>query len=296
MGSPVGLVSQLVSRPERSLVRARAHRLHRVAIREPGLTRRLRRRVCVHVAAAAPQLTFDRLSLLMRHTLWSYRLDNRIEAPGTEVAALERLRDAVIAVTTGEETSPADPLLVDLGRIVRDLSQYDQTGEVMPWYEDAVRDAVAAEVDQRRLERAVAAGAEPPTAERYLEVASRNVNYRSFAYALVALTGDRLIDGQLRCLDAAVWHASRAVRLANDIRGAAQDAASGTLNVLGLRTAAGRAVTPEYAWNRVQHHVRSHDTMLQVLIRFGAIPDAPALALTQSITQSMRLYRRTDLR
>lgn len=292
----MGSVIAQVPRPDRSLVRARAHRLQPVAIREPGVTRRLCRRVCVQVAAIAPQLAFEQLSVLMRYTLWSYRLDNRVEAIGFDQAALSRLRDGVAAVVAGGQTDPADPLLADLGRIRGELFRYDRIGDVVARFGEAVRDAVAAEIDQRRLERAVAAGGDPPTAERYLEVAIRNMNYRSFAYVLLALTGEQLTDGQLRCLDVALRHACYAVRLTNDLRGAAQDQACGTLNVLGLRTATGLAVTPGYVWAEAAHQVRAHDTVLLSLTRLGAITELPEQALTRSLAQAVRLYRRTDLR
>lgn len=285
-----------VPRPERSQVRARARRLHGVAARVPDVTRRLRWRACVHVAASAPHLAFAELSLLMRCTLWAYRLDDCAEALSDDVPGLVRLRDQVAAVAAGGEVRPVDPLLVGLARILCDLSLFDRSGEVVTRFGEAVCDAAGAELDQRRLELAVAAGADPPTVEGYLTVSSRNINYRSYAYALLAVGGYQLTRAQLRCVDPVLRHASHALRLANDVRGVRQDEACATLNVLGLRTTAGVVATPEFVWAEAERYQRAHDVALRALVSLGVVPAAAAQALARSLALAIGMYRRTDLR
>lgn len=286
----------VVPRHERPRVRVRASRLRRADTGAPGTTRRLRWRACVQVAAIAPDLPFERLVLLTRCALWAYRLDDRAEALRDDATALARFRQDVAAVAAGPAAGWADPLLADFRDQLAELSGYDPTGEVAPRYGDAVRDAAAGEDDQRRLERAVASGAPPPTVDEYLAVAARNMNYRSFAYALLALVGEPLTGIQLDRIDEALWQASCAVRLANDVRGAGQDRARATLNVLDLRTGSGVAATPGYVWEEVDRRAIAHGAVLTDMTRTGTIPRAAARVLTRSLAQSIRLYRRTDLR
>jgi hypothetical protein len=178
----MGSVLTVVARHERQLVRAHAHQLHRAASRMPGVSWRLRRRACVQVAAIAPHLVGDRLSLLLRHALWSYWLDNRLDAPGIDLAEAARLRAGVAAVIVGGEVCPTDPLLAELAHIVCGLSRYDPTGHAVAWYGESLREALAAEISQLRA-RLVTGSRPAPTAEQYLVVASQTVNYRSFANA-----------------------------------------------------------------------------------------------------------------
>lgn len=292
----MGSILSVVPGPDRSRVRARAYRLWWAATGVRGVTPRLRWRACAQVAAIAPDLDADRLELLLRCTLWAYRLDDRAESLRHDGAALSRFRCQVAAAAAGEVAGRRDPFLADLRGILADLSRYDSTGEATAWYRGAVRDAADAEADQRQLERAVAAGAGPPTVEQYLTVAARNMNYRSFAYALLALGAEPWTSAKLHRIDEPLWHACCAVRLANDMRGREQDHACGTLNVLELRTGSGIRVTPGYLWAQVDRLVAAHEHALAALTGAGVISDGSARALTRSLAQSVRLYRGTDLR
>jgi signal transduction histidine kinase len=289
-------VVALVPRDERPLVRAHANQLQPVAARIQGVSQRLRRRTCMQVAAIAPHLTSDRLSVLLRHALWSYWLDNRLDSRRTDLAAAGRLRDGLTAVTIGDETRPTEPLLAELAQIVRELSRYDETGDVMKWYGAALRDTLAADLHQRVARLVRADSGRLPNAEQYLAVAAETVNYRSFAFALLATGGEPLTGRQLQCLDAALQQASRAVRLANDLRSLARDERAGTLNVLQLRTASGNSVTTSYVWDEVHRSAEAHDAALRALTSTGVVSQAPTGALTRTLAQSIRLYRSTDLR
>jgi signal transduction histidine kinase len=289
-------VVALVPRDERSLVRAQANQLHPVAARVQGVSQRLRRRTCVQIAAIAPHLTSDRLSVLLRHALWSYWMDNRLDSRRIDMATAGRLRDGVAAVTIGDELHSTDPLLAELAHIVRELSRFDQSGDVVKWYGGALRDTLDADLHQRVARLVRADAGRPPTAEHYLATAAETVNYRSFAYALLATGSDPLTGRQLQCIDAALRQASRAVRLANDLRSLARDERAGTLNILRLRTATGKPVTTGYVWDEVERNVEAHDAALRALASLGVVSHAPTRALTRCLAQSVRLYRSTDLR
>jgi hypothetical protein len=289
-------MSALVPVAERPLVYAGAARLERDlgwyaagTPRDPGLVRR----VCFVVTAIAPRLPPDRLAVLARYALWSILLDDRLDAPTPDLAALDRLRHAVAAATRGSP-DPGDPLTATLAGIIDELSGRDPSGAAVGRFGAALRDAVAAGVDHARLARAVAAGAAAPTAGRYLAVAARSVNYLSFGYALLALGRVTPPGAVLDRLDLPLRHAARAVRLANDLRGVARDRAAGTLNVLDLRTADGDAVTPRLVARGIARRRLVHDAALRRLT--GPDLAAAARTLTRSLRLALDLYRRTDLR
>jgi hypothetical protein len=292
----MGSVSVLVPRLERPAVRAKTHRLVHQLAHQPGGGSRLHRRVCLQVTAIAPDLPVDRLALLVRHAMWSYLIDDRLEAG--DAATQARLRDGVAAVTTGRLTRPSDPLLAELAGTVAMLSRYDGGGELLVWFGEVLRDAVAADVTQLRLARAVACGTRPlPTVERYLETAARTVNYQSFAYLLLAVSAGGLTGPQLACVNAALWQAAYAVRLGNDLRSAGRDSTPETsLNILRLRTAAGAPVTERYVRDEIDRRVRAHDSGLRALTGLGVIAEPPARVLIRCLSQSISLYLSTDLR
>ena len=292
----MGTLSALVPVAERSLVYASAARLQRdlawPADHTP-LDPMLVRRVCFVVTAIAPRLPPDRLGVLARYALWSILLDDRLDAPGADPAALDRLCRAVAAATRGNADTD-DPLTATLAGILDEVSRRDPSGAAAGRFGAALRDAVAAGVDHARLARAVVAGATAPTAGGYLAVAARSVNYLSFGYALLAVGRDPPSRVVLDRLDFPLRHAARAVRLANDLRGVARDRAEGTLNVLDLRTADGRAVTPQLVTRGIARRRRAHDAALRRLTAphlAGA-----ARALTRSLRLALDLYRLTDLR
>jgi hypothetical protein len=282
---------------ERPLVRARAARLHRDALRcaWPGLPPPplgLSRRVSTVVTAIAPDLSHQRLSVLLRYALWTFLLDDRFDRSDADPAALARLARSLVAATIGGPAG-ADPLITALSAIRERLSSYDRTGEVVARFGAALREAVTGDLEHARLARAVAAGrAEPPTAEGYLAVAARTVNYRSFAYALLAVAGAAPSGPGLDRLDPPLRHASYAIRLGNDLRSVARDRVRGALNVLDLCTARGSPVTERWVGRAIGRRLRAHDRAL-VADRHLAGPDR---LLTRSLRLSVAVYRAGDLR
>lgn len=290
----MGSLATLVPERERARVAARAAQLGGMESRdwtgpaEPELSRR----VCLAVTAIAPTLPHRRLALLARYAGWSIRLDDRLDRPEADPGALHRLRDAVAAATVGrplrQRSAPADPVPDQLVGILAELAGLDRSGgAAVGRFGAALRDAVDCGVWHALLGRAVAAGTRPPpTAEQYLAVAARTVNYRSFGYALLALTGAGDLD---RAVDRALWYAAGAVRLANDLRSRERDRAEQTLNVLQLRTAAGAPVTGAWVRAGIERRRQAHEWAL-------ASAPAPAGVLIRCLRISIALYQLGDLR
>lgn len=263
---------------------------------DPGLDARLRRRVCQQVAAIAPQLSIRRLSLLARYALWCYQLDDRLDQPGADLAALSGLCDQIVMVASGAGSSPGhDPLPAGLSGLLVELSSYDLDGAATERFRAAVADAVMADLHHVRLARAVAAGScRPPSMEEYLGVAARTVNYVSFACALLALAAGPLGRAHLAAVEPALCLAARAVRLGNDLRGAVRPAAG--LNVVTLACGNGVAMTRRQIRAEIGRLARDHDRRLRARVAAGEVPQRAARALIRCLAQSIRLYRHTDLR
>ena len=154
----------------------------------------------------------------------------------------------------------------------------------------ALADAVATGMSQACLSRLVASGATPPpSATEYLEVASRDVNFRSVALALVLLCGERPLPTEAERLDRAISVACRAVRLANDHATAGKDRAERRLNVVGLRTDVGVPVTPDDVEYWVDQDVHAHSVLLAAVSHPGLATTTAALA--NSLRMAVGLYR-----
>jgi hypothetical protein len=293
----MGSVIAAVRRHERSLVRAQALRLDRLVGWRPGVSWRVRRRVCVQVAAIAPQLASARLAVLVRHRLCFYRLERQVAAAGGDLATTRRLRRGVEAVISGGDSYPEDALLLELAHLRRTLSHHDPGGRMVACYGGSLRDSITAAAQLRAQRDAATAAGRSLTAERYLELAAHTVDYRSFAYALLALAGEELTGPQLQSIDAALWHGAYAVRLASDLSeaGGRRRGPLTDQSVVGLPTAAGQVATPGYVWDATDRHVEAHDAVLATLTGLGAIPAASTLALTRCLTQSIRLHRQFEL-
>jgi hypothetical protein len=287
------------------LVGSRVARLVHDAGRQAWLPRRLvdrgvRQRVSTVITAIAPWLPRERLSLLVQYGLWTVMLDDRLDSPVARPARLRRLRDAVAAATAGRTHARRDQLMGGLRGIAEQLSRYDNSGAVFARFNASLADAVNAGVEHALLGRAVSKGVSPPpTAGRYLAVAARTVNYHSFAYALLAVVAGGLSGPALDRVDAALWHAARAVRLGNDLRSVGRDRVDLTLNVLTLRGADGTPVTRRHVQREIGRHVRAHHHALKPLI--GMTDEhiglgRAARSLARSLDLSVGLYRLTDLR
>ena len=291
-----GSVLSVVSRGDRPQVRATARRLHHVLGVPLDVSPAFRRRLTHQIAAIAPDLPVDRLELLARHAICMIRFDDVLDRQTAGPEALQPLVDAVTAVTLGIDDGSSNPLLATLAGIVGELAGYDRSGRTLGRYVNALQDWITAEVAMVQVRQAVAAGGRQPTAEEYLALAARTVNYRSFAYALLVVTGGSLSAGQLACVDSPLWHAAWAVRLGNDLRGLPRDQGEPVLNVLWLRTEAGSPVTPAYLREEIRRRAKAHDDELRALSGLGAIAATTERTLTRCLHQSVQLYLRTDVR
>lgn len=292
----MGSLSTLVPHRERRWVVAIADQLRR----EAGATwaaqpPELARRVCFAVAAIAPRLPYDRLSLLARYASWAIVLDDQLDTVPADPAALDQLQRAITAVTVGGRPDPTEPVPAQLAGILAGLAGYDRVGTAVDRFAGALREAVAAGVAHALRGQAVARGEQPPpTAEEYLPTAARSVNYRSFGYALLALVSGSPTGPELASIDTALWHAAYAVRLANDLRGAVADHAAARLNMRCLHTASGSPVTSRYLRQAIDRRVLAHERALHP--PGGRDPVPAAAVLTRSLRLSVRIYRLADLR
>jgi hypothetical protein len=233
------------------------------------------------------------------------RLDARLDEPGASLADVRRSAASVLATLDGngdalDGTGDREPELAAIltglrahdptrGQLARHPTgrqlAHDPAGGLLAGFADALRDAVAAGVEHAELSRRVTDGQPRPTAERYLDLASRDVNYRSVGVALLLLAGAPGVDD----FDAAIGHACRAVRLANDLRTADKDRDDGKLNVLALRTRQGSQVTPADVGRWIDHHVDAHSALLVGASGQGLREQSRALA--NSLRMAVGLYR-----
>lgn len=278
-------LSTVVSKPDRARVCALARRVAGAGA-DRGGGHPVWRRVCLQVAAIAPDLPVRRLTLLARYATWCYQLDDRMDAPDADPADLRALRDGVVGVLTGAgPASERDPLPLRLRTIYCELSGYDDGGAVTGRFAAALRDAVTLDLDHVLLARAVA---------DYLSVAARTVNYHSFVWALLAVGIGRLSPAQLLAVAPALDLAATAVRLGNDLRGADRDGSE--LNVLQLPGPDGVRLTRAEVRERIDELVAAHDRLLDERVAAGRVRCSVARTLRRCLAQSVRLYRYADLR
>jgi hypothetical protein len=244
-----------------------------------------RRAVALTVAAMAPTLSVDKLSLLLRYCMWTVALDARLDAPGTSLADVQRTADSVVATVEGDNIHEPE-----LAQLLTDLRCHDPGGRLVSRFTDALCDAVAAGVEHAALSRRVAAGTAMPPVEDYLDLASRDVNYRSVAWALLVLVGAGATGRAAAArLDEATWHACRAVRLANDLRTAAKDLRDKRLNILVLRTRDGRPVTSRDVERWLDQHIHTHSDLLVQASARGLREQSRALE--NGVRMAVGLYR-----
>jgi hypothetical protein len=267
--------------------------------------RRLVERLAAVVAATAVDLGRERLALLARYALWTVLLDDRLDRPGAGLDTLHGLPALISAVVCGDRPAPAgaEEALIDDDRLLGDLLEEllvefracaDGT-ETLARLTDALRDAVCAGVEHAVLGREVwLGGAQQPSTADYLALASRDVNYRSFAYGLALLCGERLDGTVLLRIDGALAPASRAIRLANDLRSVGRDRAARRLNVLMLRADDGGAVRVAGVRREISDQVRRHDQLLREIP--GADASVCVAALRNSLRVAVGFYRVADLR
>lgn len=245
-------------------------------------------RLAVTIAAVAPDLPEPDLRLLMRHSTWLYLLDARLDETSAVAATLAA---AVSATLRGAHPPETDPFLSPLAYLRDEFRRRDRHGAMLPALDRSLADSMAATARQQDRARLLAAGTgTAPTAEDYLTDAARHINYRPFALALLLVvtaepTAD-LLDG----LDDALEAASRAVRLANDLRTLPKDRAERGLNVLLLSSADGTPTTTGSVTDDIRRLLADHERAL------AGVPADAARALRAALRVSVGVYRVTDLR
>jgi len=253
-------------------------------------------RLAAVVARLAPRLSAGKQAILVRYSLWSILLDDRLDDPGTDATELHATARLVGRVIRNRRVSAEDFLAAGLSDLLATLRRHDPDGTLVARCTVALDDAVGTAVAHTLLAQAVRRGAAvAPTAEDYLAIASRHVNYRSFAYALLVLIGERPTGAALALLDRALRPASTAVRLANDIRSAGRDRREHRLNILSLATRDGTPITVPAVQGQIAEHLYRHNRLLAMApVRFAA-PESAA-ALVTGLRVVVDLYDSGDLR
>jgi hypothetical protein len=256
--------------------------------------------VAVTVAAMAPTLTADRLRLLFMYCCATIELDDRLDSQPLEQAqrAADRIGELI---RSGALAADADHFEAALLSILDQLRAEDAGAGTFGRLMAALADAAAAGASLTRLSRLVAQGSAPlPSAGEYLEVASRDVNFRSVALALVILCAERRSPAQVDRLDQAITVACRTVRLANDHATAAKDRAERRLNIIGLSAdglgalslsadGLGAPVTADDVERWIDHNVQTHAALLAAASSPGLATTTAALA--NSLRMAVGLYR-----
>ncbi len=291
----------LVSRSDRSGVDALAERL-REDVRNwadpaySGLGERLVRSLCVTVASIAPKLGPEKAGLLVRFSMWCYLVDDRLDRPDVPALRLDQLgRTIQSTLRTQRAIPPDDPVATELAAMLGELRAHAPDRELVARFSEELGDGVLAAVEHAKLSRRIVrSAARRPSAEQYLDVASRHIHYRSFALCLLILCGEKPTPDAMGLVEEALSSASRAVRLMNDLRTARKDGREGSLNILALRTRAGRRTSVEQIERQVEHHMRVHDVLLDAASALG-LRKTSASVLANSLRVAVGVYRITDL-
>ena len=243
-------------------------------------------------AAICPTLALDRLQVWLRLCLWTFLLDNMLDDPDGSEAELTNVEKRVVRVFAGAGSD--DVLEVSLRAILASLRSHDPGDFWMPRVVSGLSQGLAAGVEHSALSRQVRAGLAPaPSAENYLDLASRSINHRGVATALILLLDERpLPPSDLRLIDRALDAAGRAIRLANDLRSTRRHQEEGILNVLLLRHADGSAVTPTDVRAEIDRHVDAHDKATSLIAGSSSVPEI----LRENLRLSVGAYRIGDLR
>jgi len=237
----------------------------------------------------------DRLELRLRFCLWTFLLDDQLDHPGASEPELRQVERRVARLLGGDHrVAPDDLLGVILLEILSGLGDHDPGDALLPHVVDSLRDGLAAGVAHSVLSRRVRRGAvRHPTAESYLRLACRSINYRAAALALVLLVDERCWpDADFQRLNRALDAASSAIRLANDLRSVDRHRREGMLNILLLRGEDGSAVTPATVQRQIDRLVVAHDELV------ATVDDRPEVrqALIDSLRLSVCAYRAGGLR
>jgi len=290
---------ELTSGLERPTVSAKAMRLSREAGHWAAYQRlgaRLVDTVSTTVATIAPWLAHEKLALLVRYSLWTCLVDERLDGSDMSQSELDRIAWSVSAVLRGDRVpTPGDVMETELAVVLAGFREYDRGSGMLTSIVDAVGDGLMAALEHAELSRQVALGsADPPTAEEYLDVASRHIRYRSFALGLLQVAGAAPTREAMEVVEQALSSASRAVRLVNDLRTAAKDEREGSLNILALHTSGRVRLGVQEIECQVERHVQTHDELLESASDLG-LSELFVSALTNSVRVAVGMYRITDL-
>lgn len=241
------------------------------------------------VAVIAPDLPVHRLTLLARYCLWTFLVDDELDDLTADAAVLTELADRLttVARTASAGSMPPHVLETMLAELIESLRAAAAAPTLLTRFADALCIAIDTGVQHTLHAKEIRQGrAAAPTVVEYLAVAGHHVNYRSFAYALLMLAGpDPAADLGTRT-DMALIAASRAVRIANDLRSVDRDRAAGRLNIMLLPSSA--AANVGALERQVDRYVRLHDHLLPDVTQAGV--------LRRSLRVAVGIYRVTDLR
>ncbi len=257
---------------------------------------RLFEQVPATVAAIAPEAGRRDLAVLARYAVWSVQLDDAIDNasdPATLRAVVRAVYDTLAGAPAEIGGHPLMPALADLLAGLRRRGGDELSDRFVTALSDAVRAGAQHVLASRRI---TLSGHRPPSVEQYLPVAARDVNYRSFAIALLMVVSPRLRGKLVDRWSDALTSAEIAVRLANDVRSVDRDRRAGELNVLDLRTGDGAAVSPELVERWIDSHVARHDELVRQAAERDRDAGAGATALINCLRISVGMYRATDLR
>jgi hypothetical protein len=248
-------------------------------------------------AAIAPRLPRHKLALFNRFTLWTFVIDNMLDDPAAGPDDVRATGNAVRrSLAAGSVDGNDNPAVRVLWELIPELAAQHGEDALTP-FADALDDDIAGSIQHSLLSRSVTAGHEPaPTAEDYLPVAARSINYRAVAHVLLLLVLDdpRSWQAHLGTLNDALTAACRAIRLANDLRSVERHRKEGALNVLLLNTAEGAPAQRHDIEKQIEQHVHDHDSALAELP--GGTSSAAAAALINSLRVSVGVYRVGQLR
>jgi hypothetical protein len=251
---------------------------------DPGVTQRL----ADVVTAIAPDLSMSRLSLLARYSLWTILVDDEVDDPAADPAVLVQLAARLTTIARMTRPVPARSQLLEamLAELLGELRSAARAPALATRFTDALCAAIDTGVRHTVLAQQIRDGhARPPTALEYLTVASHHVGYRGFAYALLMLARPTPATAAVQRTDMALTAASRAIRIANDLRSVDRDRAAGRLNILLLPT--GGLNAGELA-RQADRYVRLHGRLLRGV--------AAADVLRRSLRLAVGVYRDSDLR
>lgn len=247
------------------------------------------------VASTSPTMAPDRLSLWLRLCLWTIFADDKLDDPAATMSAVEEIGSRVsTALNDVHHIAQDDVVCGSLHEVLQGLAEYDRSGFWLPHVVVGLQAGVLAGVEHVRLSRLVRQGAlRAPTYEAYLDLASKSINHRAVALAMLLLTDDEpATEDDLRRLNCALDSACCAIRLANDLRSIERHQSEGLLNALLLCTADGQAVTPEL----LRRQIRFHGSVYNDLVASISTSSDVREALSSSLRLAVGVYGLGDLR